>query len=155
MRSTNFGNVILNSSPSFCKNSKNCFYAFFCCALNFSVIDWLHHPWVCCQKCWIESSSGSWNDLAWRTVHWSFTNFSFDHSEFNVSHGFVTERSLPSTPSESLDNTLSDSIQSILISSADQRIIDQSISAVMFRSKRPYMIGSKFIPIILSFKKRW
>ena len=153
MRCSYFGHIILDSSSSFGQYSKYSFDTFFGCALYLCVVYGFHHPWVGSEEGWIESSSGSGNDLPRRTIHRCFANLGFNYSEFHISHGFVTKRAFSGAPSKALNNTLPDSVQGILVGSADKWVINQSIGAIVLWTKGPDMVWCQFIPVVLAFKK--
>lgn len=98
--------VILDCPSPFCKHCEDCFNALWWCALDLSVIDWLHQSGICSQECGIEASPGSWDHLSWRVIWWIFGYLCIYESEFDIAHRLVAERPFPCAPFESLNDTL-------------------------------------------------
>ena len=153
MGSSDFGYVVLYWASAFGKHGENSFNTFLGGAVDFGVVNWLHHARVSSQECRIESSSRSGDDLSGCAFLGQVRDGGIDNSEFDVSHGLVAKRAFPCAPLEALHDALPHSTQWCLVCAICQRIIEKCVGSVSLRPEGPDIAGSEYIPVELALQE--
>lgn len=153
MRSSDFWYVVLDGASALGKHGEDCFNTFLGGAVDFSVVNWLHHARVSSQECRIESPSGSGDDLSGGALLGQFRDGGINYSEFDVSHGLVTKGAFPGAPLEALHDALPHSTQRCLVCAVRQRIIEKRIGSVSLWPKGPHIAGSEYVPVELALQE--